>query len=92
MQVLNEKEVASIEVKIIGASKRESKNRVVFDAISQLKEGQSLIVKKDEWVGKTPPGGLLCNRTVRAQLKGRRYHCFTLKDESGWLIAPKKQS
>ena len=91
MQVLNKEEAASVEIKAINGGRR-SKNGAVLDAVAQLQEGQSLIVKKDEWVGKTPPRTTIGGKAVRSQLGGRKYHCFTLKDESGWLIAPKKQA
>ncbi len=90
MKILTSEEAAVVEVKSKGTGGSRSKNPDFLDAVLQLEEGHSIIVKKDEWNGTATPGSVLGSPNFKKKLDGRRFHCFELKDESGWLIAPRK--
>jgi hypothetical protein len=93
MKILEDWEIEAIELKHVGGhthSGRRTNNPEFLDMALGLEEGQSIVVLKSEWNGKSNPGTTLSSKAVRVQLKGRKYHCFSLKDNSGWLVAPHK--
>lgn len=89
MKILTAQEVSSFELKKSGGLRGRSKNEELFAAMKQLEVGQTILLAKDEWVGKTRPGLTI---SYIGKKQGRSYHCFTLQDNSGWLISPKRQS
>lgn len=93
MKILTEQETQALEFKIPGGGfgTRRSKNESFLSAVEQLEEGQNLFVAKSEWVGKGTPTTLLTGKAIRKRLNGRRFHAFALKDESGWIVAPRKE-
>ncbi len=91
MKILTAEETAVVETKSKGGTGgSRSKNPDFLDAVLQLEEGHSIIVKKDEWNGTATPGSVLSSPNFKRKLDGRRFHCFELKDGSGWLVAPRK--
>ena len=66
-----------IKVKKVG---RKPTNKAAFDMIAQLKQGEQILLKPEQWKLKTKPGRhIIRNRT------GREVRVETLLDETGWL-------
>lgn len=86
MQILNKEEAAQLSLKKIGGS-RTSENLEFYLAVRSLEVGQHILIKKDEWVSKTTPSGLLSTVTGKKYGAGRKFHIFGLTDGTGWLVA-----
>ncbi len=83
MKIIQANEVASINVKSVGA-KRQSQNVSVYELMRNLTVGQGLVIDKSEWVGKSKPFPSQAPKPYRTS--GASYQVKTLADESGWMI------
>lgn len=91
MQILSPEEASQLSVKKSGGfNKKVSKNEAILQSIASLVRGQTLLVRKDEWEGKTKLGNIISSKKVKTKLDNRKFHVFTLQDNSGWLVALKE--
>jgi len=60
---------------------RKPSNTEAFSKIAAVKKGDSLIIRRDEWLLKTVPGQWLIRHHT-----GREFRVETLADGSGWLV------
>lgn len=90
MEILNKEQAGSIEVVEKGRAITTSKNQHIIDTIKTLEEGQSLLVTKGEWIGKTVPIMNMSGIRKKEVFGEKKFHVFSLKDGSGWLIAPRQ--
>lgn len=90
MEILNENQAGQLEIKPSGFAGRVSKNASVYEQMASLQEGQTLLLRKEEWRGKTKILHSLGSKKLKALFADKRFHIFNLKDESGWLISLRK--
>lgn len=90
MKIISAEEASQFELKSRENLHKPSKFQEYYDAITNLQEGQTLIVKKDEWPGRSDPSVLAHTKLFKKITNFRKFHFFSLADESGWLISPKK--
>lgn len=60
---------------------RKFENPFLIARLKELKKGQSMTIRREDWPLKTRPG-----RYVLRRQTGREYDSRTLADDSGWLI------
>lgn len=90
MEVISDEDASKLDRAKVGGGKhlRISKNSAVFAMCDSLLKGQTLLLKREEWSGKTIPSTTFSH--FSRVKKTRKYHVFALADKSGWIISPKK--
>jgi len=54
-----------------------------LSAVDRIPVGAAVVVQKDEWLCKNPPG-VSCSK--RLEKTGKKFKSMTLADKSGWII------
>lgn len=85
MQKLTAEEFASIKTK--GAYRKSGgRNATILSAIGALKEGEHILINKEEWRGKSPPNAIL-SAPEQIRRWGGKFHCLETLDGKAWVLA-----
>lgn len=83
MKKLNKEETE--KVALLGRAGAVKNNKEIFEVLHGLQMGESILLPKDEWKGKTPPSMSIAG-TFRANRGVKRFSVFQTEEKTAWLI------
>ena len=88
MQVLSQKEFEVLEGDLKEIGRRVERNVEAHRLIDNLMVGQSLLINKEEWEGKSSPASY-ASKLIKESRGQKKFQVRLFKDESGWVVIRK---
>lgn len=88
MRILSQQELEVLEGDLKEIGRRAERNVEAHRQIDSLMVGQSLLIKKEEWEGKSSPASY-ASKLLKESRGQKKFQVRVFKDEAGWIVIRK---